>query len=400
MVHRRVTNLIIIALSSSLLLLQTGCASTSESTRSLNSKSRAVKINNTTTSMSQEQRVALVIGNNNYQGVMSKLSNPVNDAKSIRDILSSRGFDVIYREDVSKKSLRDSLGKFYSKISKGGVGMLYFSGHGLEVDGQNYLIPVDANIKAKSDTEFEAIALNKITKRMQNAGNRLNIVVLDACRNDPFTKAIGVGGLAKAEPIGLFVSYATGAGKVASDGKVGENGLFTKSLIKHMKQPLDLQEVFQKSREEVYQESHQKQFPAIYNQTINGKFFFTLPDEATSTTKASATATAYQVPTHQNIVSTSSTKFIIAPNLKDKIAVDSLSSRVNNELLETIIDVQNNTNKEITLQYRYRWFDESGMEVSKNMAIWKPLFLEASDNSRVKKSAFNPKAVSCKIYFK
>jgi uncharacterized caspase-like protein len=400
MVHRRRVNNLILILSSGFLLLQIGCASTSEGTKSINSSSRAVKINNTTTSMSQEKRVALVIGNNNYQGVMSKLSNPVNDAKSIRDILSRRGFDVIYREDVSKKSLRDSLGKFYSKISKGGVGMLYFSGHGLEVDGQNYLIPVDANIKAKSDTEFEAIALNKITKRMQNAGNRLNIVVLDACRNDPFTKAIGVGGLAKAEPIGLFVSYATGAGKVASDGKVGENGLFTKSLIKHMKQPLDLQEVFQKSREEVYRNSHQKQFPAIYNQTINGKFFFTLPDEARSQVKASLSTTAYQVPTHQSVVSISSTKFIIASPIKEKITVDSLSSRVENQLLETIIDIQNKTDKDITLQYRYRWFDESGMEVSKNMAIWKPLFLEASDNSRLKKSAFNPKAVSCKIYFK
>ena len=400
MVYRRRVNNLILILSSGFLLLQIGCASISEGTKSINSSSRAVKINNTTTSMSQEQRVALVIGNNNYQGVMSKLSNPVNDAKSIRDILSRRGFDVIYREDVSKKSLRDSLGKFYSKISKGGVGMLYFSGHGLEVDGQNYLIPVDANIKAKSDTEFEAIALNKITKRMQNAGNRLNIVVLDACRNDPFTKAIGVGGLAKAEPIGLFVSYATGAGKVASDGKVGENGLFTKSLIKHMKQPLDLQEVFQKSREEVYRDSHQKQFPAIYNQTINGKFFFTLPDEATSEAKASLSTTAYQVPTHQSVVSISSTKFIIASPIKEKITVDSLSSRVENQLLQTIIDIQNNTNKDIALQYRYRWFDESGIEVSKNMAIWKPLFLEASDNSRLKKSSFNPKAVSCKIYFK
>jgi len=155
--------------------------------------------------------------------------------------------------------------------------MFYFSGHGIEVDGQNYLVPVDAKIEAKSDTEFEAIALNRITKRMQNMGNRLNIIVLDACRNDPFSRSIGTGGLAKVEPIGMFVSYATGAGSVASDGRAGGHGLFTESLINHMKQGLDLRDVFQQTRAEVYAKSNKKQFPAIYDQTINGRFYFTQP---------------------------------------------------------------------------------------------------------------------------
>jgi len=238
---------------------------------------RAVKIQGTT---NQEQRVALVIGNNNYQGVLSKLSNPINDAKSIKNILEKRGFQVIYREDTTKREMRSSLNQFYMTIKKGGVGMFYFSGHGIEVDGQNYLIPIDAKITAKSDTEFEAIALNKVTKRMQNIGNRLNIVVLDACRNDPFSRSIGVGGLAKAEPIGMFVSYSTGAGSVSSDGRAGGNGLFTESLIKYMGQELDLRDVFQKTREDVYLKSNKKQFPAIYDQTIRGRFYFTPPSSS------------------------------------------------------------------------------------------------------------------------
>jgi uncharacterized caspase-like protein len=240
---------------------------------------RAVKIKSS--SQNREQRVALVIGNSDYRGVLSKLSNPINDATSMRDILKERGFRVIYSENTTKRDMRDSLNQFYSAIKKGGVGMFYFSGHGIEVDGQNYLIPVDAKIEAKSDTEFEAIALNKITKRMQSMGNRLNIIVLDACRNDPFSRSIGKGGLAKVEPIGMFVSYSTGAGSVASDGRAGGHGLFTESLIEHMKQELDLRDVFQQTRADVYTKSNKKQFPAIYDQTINGRFYFTQPTGST-----------------------------------------------------------------------------------------------------------------------
>lgn len=238
---------------------------------------RAVKITN---NENREQRVALVIGNNDYQGVLPKLSNPVNDAKSIKNLLEKRGFRVIYAKNATKRGMKKSLNKFYTAIQKGGVGMFYFSGHGIEVDGQNYLIPIDAKIEAKSDTEFEAIALNRITKRMQNIGNRLNIIVLDACRNDPFSRSIGTGGLAKVEPIGMFVSYSTGAGSVASDGRAGGHGLFTESLIKYMGQELDLRDVFQKTRKDVYIQSNKKQFPAIYDQTINGRFYFTPPSSS------------------------------------------------------------------------------------------------------------------------
>ena len=232
--------------------------------------------------MEQENRVALVIGNNTYQRPLTVLSNTTNDSKAIRDILANRGFDVIYRENVSHRSFNAVLEKFYEKLSQGGVGLLYFSGHGLEFDGQNYLIPTDAKIRAKSDTQYEAVALNKIIQRIKKIGNRLNIVILDACRNDPFAKAYGVGGLAKSEPIGLFVSYATGAGQVSSDGRVGGNGLFTQYLIENMKKPLSLQEVFKKTRASVYDASKGTQFPAIYDQIVKGDFYFTLPNKPIS----------------------------------------------------------------------------------------------------------------------
>ena len=240
---------------------------------------RAVRISK---KMKTEQRVALVIGNNSYEGAIPPLRNAINDARAIKNILESKGFNVIYIEDGSKKNMRKVLKQFSSKIRKGGVGFFYFSGHGMEVDSQNYLIPIDAKIDEESDVPDEAISLGKITRRMQNAKNRLNIVVLDACRNNPFKRAVGTGGLAQSEPRGLFVSYSTGAGSVASDGKVGENGLFTKSLIKHMKKGLNLAEVFKQTRTEVFYASNKKQFPAIYDQTIEGNFYFTLPDPSST----------------------------------------------------------------------------------------------------------------------
>ncbi|NEW61542.1 caspase family protein, partial [Sulfurovum sp. bin170] len=221
---------------------------------------RNIKIS---TEMRNEQRVALIIGNNEYKGNLSKLSNPINDARAIRDILKTRGFEVMYIENTSEKAMKKSIKDFFRKIKNGGVGVFYFSGHGIEVDGENYLIPTDADIKEKSETESEAISLTKITNRMQNTNNRLNIIILDACRNSPFSRAMGSGGLSKIEPRGLFVSYSTEAGKTASDGRVGGNGLFTKHLINYMKVPgLNLTDMFKKTRESVFIESNEKQFPA------------------------------------------------------------------------------------------------------------------------------------------
>ena len=237
--------------------------------------------------MKKENRVALVIGNNNYQRPLSVLSNPINDANIMKKILKKIGFDVIYSENITKREMRLKLEKFYSKIKKGGVGLLYFSGHGIEINGRNYLIPIDANLSEEIDVEFDSIILDRITKKMLSSKNRLNIVILDACRNNPFTKGLN-GGLAEiTPPVGLFVSYSTGAGKVALDGIPGQNGVFTKYLVKYIQQKgLTLQDVFKKTREDVYKSSHKKQFPAIYDQTINGgEFFFIIPDENSSIVK-------------------------------------------------------------------------------------------------------------------
>lgn len=226
--------------------------------------------------MRTEQRVALVIGNNAYK-TMQPLENPVNDARAIRASLEKRGFQVIYKENATKRDMKKLVGQFAKTISRGGIGMYFFAGHGISVQGRNFLAGIDAVLNEEDDVEFEALALDYVVSKMKNAGNRLNIIALDACRNNPFGRS-GGGGLA---PIGnakgLFVAYATEAGSVASDNKNGTNGLFTKHLLTAMQSPgADLATVFKTTRKAVYEESDGKQSPGVYDQTL-GEFYFTLP---------------------------------------------------------------------------------------------------------------------------
>ncbi|MDA7817693.1 caspase family protein [Sulfurimonas sp.] len=233
--------------------------------------------------MKNEQRVALVIGNNNYVN-LSKLKNPINDCRAMRDVLSNRGFDVIYKENASKRDMKKLLKKFAHKLKSGGVGLYYFAGHGVNVDGHNFLVGTDSVMDDKDEVEYETLALNYVTKKMKEASNRLNIVILDACRNDPFSRS-GGGGLAPvSDAKGMFVAYATEAGSVASDGKKGKNGVFTKYLVKNLKeQGATIEKVFKNTRADVYDATDGKQSPGVYNQ-IRGDFYFTLPGGSSYTT--------------------------------------------------------------------------------------------------------------------
>lgn len=237
-----------------------------------------------------EQRVALVIGNNKYKN-LSKLKNPVNDARAMRSILQKRGFKVIYKENASKRQMKKLLKDFAYKLKGGGTGLYYFAGHGVNVDGENFLVGVDSIMDDKDEVEYETLALNFITKKMKSANNRLNIIILDACRNDPFSRS-GGGGLAPiSDAKGMFVAYATEAGSVASDGKGGKNGIFTSHLIKNMQEKgTTIEDVFKNTRVDVLASTNGKQSPGVYNQLV-GNFYFTLPDTnlhkiTTSTKKA------------------------------------------------------------------------------------------------------------------
>jgi hypothetical protein len=222
-----------------------------------------------------EKRVALVIGNGGYKTV--PLSNAVNDATDMGRALEQTGFAVTVKTDLDQKGMKIAIRQFGEAIRNGSVGLFYFAGHGVQVGGRNFLIPVDAVIEKEGDVDVEGVDLNAVLAQMEQAGNRLNIVILDACRDNPFSRGFrsATGGLAAVDaPAGTFIAYATSPGRTASDG-TGRNGLYTAELLGAIRRPgLPIEEVFKLVRANVRTKSNGKQVPWDAS-SIEGSFFFT-----------------------------------------------------------------------------------------------------------------------------
>src|SRR6266568_7302341 len=198
-------------------------------------------------SPTNESRVALVIGNGAYAN--SPLRNPVNDARAMARTLKGLGFDVIARENVAEKEMRRAIFEFGDKLKGGGVGVFFFAGHGIQLAGRNYLVPIGAEIASERDVELEAVDVARVLARMDDANNRLNIVILDACRDNPFGRSFrGTSrGLAAIDaPTGTLIAYATAPGKLARDG-TGANSLYTTALLRAIEVPgLRIEDVFKR----------------------------------------------------------------------------------------------------------------------------------------------------------
>ncbi|EDZ63604.1 bifunctional periplasmic peptidase (C14 family)/ peptidyl-prolyl cis-trans isomerase (Cyclophilin family) [Sulfurimonas gotlandica GD1] len=230
--------------------------------------------------MKIEQRVALVIGNNQYDSNrLGKLQNPINDSRAMKDKLKDLGFKVYYGENLTVREMRKKLRDFGEELQKGGVGLFFFAGHGIESQGQNYLIGKDSNLISEDEIEDETLELSRVINKMNKSGNRLNIVLLDACRNNPFSRSSG-GGLAKVQNAkGMFIAYATSPGEVASDGNKN-NGVFTEQIIKHIDtEGIPIGRMFKRVKKDVYEKTNQKQRPWTHDDII-GDFYFKLPTKS------------------------------------------------------------------------------------------------------------------------
>ena len=230
----------------------------------------------------QERRVALVIGNGDYQAA-TKLINPINDAADIGEVLVGLGFDVEVRIDADLDTMEKAVLRFGNKLagSTDSVGFFYYAGHGVQSNGENYLIPVDARLSAESMLRIRAIPLQFVLDSIGEAGNKLNIIVLDACRDNPFSwarssaRGLAVVGI---QPAASIVVYSTSAGKVAQDG-TGRNGTFTEELLRHLPTPgLDIMEVLRRTGQDVQAKTASAQIPAIYSQFFG--FLQLVPGEA------------------------------------------------------------------------------------------------------------------------
>lgn len=230
-------------------------------------------------------RLALVIGNSAYQ--TAPLKNPINDAEDMAATLKKLGFKVILKKDADQRTMEDTIRHFGRQLRNGGVGLFYFAGHGVRVEGRNYLMPVDAKIESESDVKYEAVDAGRVLGKMEDAENRLNIVILDACRNNPYARAFrsDQSGLARMDaPTGSLIAYSTAPGEVAADGPE-RNGIFTKYLIQHMLESnLSIEQVLKRVRINVANETNGRQIP-WESSSLMGDFFFNPEKSMVSTEK-------------------------------------------------------------------------------------------------------------------
>ena len=210
----------------------------------------------------EEPRIALVIGNSAYRE--APLRNPVNDARAMAQTLRELGFTVLAHENATKRTMEAAILAFGRRLAEGGVGFFYYAGHGLQVRGRNYLVPVDAEIDSEAATRIAAVDVDLLLEQMAEAKNRVNVVILDACRNNPFERRMrgASRGLAAVDAArGTLVAYATAPGSVAADGD-GANGLYTEELLQALRVPgLKVEEVFKRVRVAVTKRSKGAQTP-------------------------------------------------------------------------------------------------------------------------------------------
>ena len=240
------------------------------------------------------KKVALVIGNGKYEHT-SPLKNPVNDARKIKDALSQIGFDVDYLEDTTLRDFRRTLREFSDKAVSSEMTLFYYAGHGLQAQGENFLVPVDADIRAEDEIPDLTVSLSRIEQRLSDAKPRLALFILDACRNNPFESQMQSYARSRDIPVNLerglsnrhirfatqsLIAYATAPGEVAQDNPQEDHGIYTKHLLKYLTQPgLSVEHVFKRTAKDVTTSTAYAQQPWVHGNLFD-EFYFTPKPQA------------------------------------------------------------------------------------------------------------------------
>ena len=223
------------------------------------------------------KRLALVIGNSEYVHG-GNLKNPSNDARAMQGALERLGFAVLRHENCAQKEMKMAIDYFGRKLDGHEVGLFFYAGHGVQVGGANYLIPVDARLELEKDVEYDCVRADRVLAKMEAAGSDTNIVILDACRDNPFERSWRRsgkgGGLAFMNaPSGSLIAYATSPGQTAADG-AGTNGIYTGALLEHIQTPgISILQMFQRVRSDVMNRTGDRQVP-WESTSLRGDFFF------------------------------------------------------------------------------------------------------------------------------
>ena len=225
------------------------------------------------------KRVALVIGNNDYKA-LGKLNNAEKDARDMARKLKSLGFDVILKINATRRDMGRAIRAYETKASSSDVGLVFYAGHGIQADGKNYLIPSDADIEIEDDLAYEGVAAKDFFQSMERAGTRVNIMILDACRDNPLprrtrsaARGLSVVGIPKGAK-GTAILYSAGEGQTAQDGPAGGNGIFTAALLKVMDIPnLTLEQTIKQVVRRVKEKTNARQRPWSLT-SLEGDFYF------------------------------------------------------------------------------------------------------------------------------
>jgi len=240
-------------------------------------KVKAKPLNSREGIFEKENRLALMIGNGSYLHG-GNLDNPINDVRAIKKVLEALGFTVLKFENCTQKAMKRAMDQFGRKLKSQDVGLFFYSGHGVQVKGYNYLIPTDAKLDSENDAEYNCVRAGRVLAKMESAGSRTNIVILDACRDNPFERSWHRGtkgrGLAFMNaPSGSLIAYSTAPGKTALDGK-GNNSPYTSALLRHIDTPnITVLQMFQRVRSTVIEGSRGEQIP-WESTSLMGNFYF------------------------------------------------------------------------------------------------------------------------------
>jgi uncharacterized caspase-like protein len=239
-----------------------------------------------------ETRVALVMGNSTY--LRQPLVNPTNDAQDVAKRLEELGFKVVLRTNATQRQMKQAVREFSRELRGADVGVFFYAGHGVQSRGRNFLIPINADIQQEFEIEDESVDANLVIGAMEEAQTRINIVILDACRDNPFVRTTRStsGGLAQMEAAkGMLIAFATAPGSVAADG-MGRNGVYTKHLLLTLAEPGDdIERIFKRVAQGVARETTGKQIPWI-NSSLTADFYLAPPKPRAAPTPAPASGVA------------------------------------------------------------------------------------------------------------
>lgn len=328
--------------------------------------------------ITRQKRTALIIGNAEYKEA-GRLKNPINDANDIAKSLRGLGFEVTLLTDAPLQQMEQAIENYNRQLRQGGVGLFYFSGHGVQAEGENYLVPVEAKLEREQDVRYEAYPVGKLLGAIEDARNKANIIILDACRNNPFTRSWRSSSRGLAAPAqtaqGVLVAYSTAPGKVAFDGN-GRNSPYTSAILRYIQTPeLDVEQMFKSVRGEVLKETEGKQIPWETSSLI-GKFAFNLTNDgktnevATSVTKPIVTPVTTPSPTSTTNNSVKTAYFMQSPTF-NYLGVSSNNIRVPNTTYYFTITLPENAQTPLQkLEIKQReGFEEIDFNLNKTIAF-------------------------------